>query len=86
MASREVGDGFWLETYINSARRFRDIVEKAGADVALSNHTNDDSMEMKLAALAKRKPGGLIPMSWAKTASSGFSRSLRNARKQGCFA
>ena len=57
MASREVGDRFWFETYIRSAQRFRDIVDKAGADVPLANHTTFDSMDMKLASLAKRRPG-----------------------------
>jgi len=50
-------DRFWFETYANSARRFRDIARKAGADIILSNHTNYDGSKTKLAALAKRKPG-----------------------------
>lgn len=59
--AREVGDRFWFETYINSARRFRDIVEKAGADVLLSNHTAWDGSKVKLPALLTRKPGGPHP-------------------------
>ena len=57
MASREVGDRFWLETYINSVQRWRDIAEKAGADVALANHTSFEGTDAKLAALATRKAG-----------------------------
>ncbi len=53
----ERSDRFWFETYSGSARRFRDIVKKAGADIILSNHTNYDGSKMKLAALAKRKAG-----------------------------
>jgi len=34
----------------------RDVVEKAGADVLLSNHTIYDGSKVKLPALAKRKP------------------------------
>ena len=54
-------DRFWFETYSNSARRFRDIAAKAGADVLLSNHTNYDSSKAKLPALAKRKSGDPNP-------------------------
>jgi metallo-beta-lactamase class B len=61
MASREVGDRFWLETYINSVQRWRDIAEKAGADVSLANHTSFEGTEAKLAALATRKPGDPHP-------------------------
>ena len=61
MASREVGDRFWLETYINSVQRWRDIADRAGADVALANHTSFERTEEKLAVLAKRKPGDPHP-------------------------
>jgi len=54
-------DKFWFETYSNSAQRFRDIVEKAGADVLISNHTNYDGSKTKLPSLAKRKPGDPHP-------------------------
>jgi len=52
---------FWFEIYANSARRFREIAKKAGADIILSNHTNYDGSKTKLAALAKRKPGEAHP-------------------------
>jgi metallo-beta-lactamase class B len=54
-------NSFWFETYSNSARRLRDIVEKAGADVLLSNHTIYDGSKVKLPALLKRKPGDPHP-------------------------
>lgn len=54
-------NSFWLETYSNSARRLREIVEKAGTDVLLSNHTIYDGSKVKLPALSKRKPGDPHP-------------------------
>jgi metallo-beta-lactamase class B len=47
---------FWFDTYISSARRFRDIVTKAGADVLIANHTAFDGSKQKQPALAKRGP------------------------------
>jgi metallo-beta-lactamase class B len=52
---------FWFKTYSDSARRFRDIVSTAGADVILSNHTIFDGSKQKLPALASRKPGQRNP-------------------------
>ena len=46
-----------LGTYLSSAIRFRDIVQKAGADVLIANHTAFDGTKTKIPALAKRKPG-----------------------------
>jgi metallo-beta-lactamase class B len=54
-------DKFWFENYANSARRFREIASKAGADVLISNHTAYDGSLTKLPALAKRKPGDPNP-------------------------
>jgi metallo-beta-lactamase class B len=48
---------FWFETYSNSARRFKEITAKAGADVLISNHTIFDGSKTKMPALEKRKPG-----------------------------
>lgn len=48
---------FWYETYSDSARRFREIAAKAGADVLLSNHPATDATPTKLPALQRRKPG-----------------------------
>jgi metallo-beta-lactamase class B len=52
---------FWFETYSSSARRLREIVEKAGADVLLSNHTNLDGTKVKIPALLNRKAGDRHP-------------------------
>jgi metallo-beta-lactamase class B len=48
---------FWFETYSASARRFKEITTKAGADVIISNHTIFDGSKTKLPALEHRKPG-----------------------------
>lgn len=52
---------FWFETYSASARRFKEIAARAGADVLISNHTMFDGSKTKLAALAGRKPGDPHP-------------------------
>jgi metallo-beta-lactamase class B len=46
---------YWFETYIKSARRFRDVVARAGADVLIANHPNLDGSTAKLLAVARRK-------------------------------
>ena len=53
----ERSDRFWFETYGASARRFRDIAAKAGADVLIANHTSFDGSKAKLPALSKRRAG-----------------------------
>jgi metallo-beta-lactamase class B len=50
-----------LGMYINSSATFRDIVQKAGADVLIANHTIFDGTKTKIPALATRKPGGPHP-------------------------
>jgi len=52
---------YWDETYAKSAEHFRDAVIKAGADVLIANHPNQDGAKMKLAALKTRKPGDPNP-------------------------
>ena len=52
---------FWFETYSASARRFKDIVAKAGADVLISNHLIFDGSKTKLPAVLQRKPGDPNP-------------------------
>ena len=54
-------DRFWFETYSASARRFKEITAKAGADVIISNHTIFDGSKTKLPALEHRKPGDPHP-------------------------
>jgi metallo-beta-lactamase class B len=50
-----------FESYIDSAKRFGDIVSRTGADIILSNHTNYDGSKVKQPALATRKPGDAHP-------------------------
>ena len=52
---------FWFKTYSDSARRFKEITAKAGADIILSNHTDFDGSKTKLPALAQRKAGDPNP-------------------------
>jgi len=52
---------FWFQTYSASARRFKDIAAKAGADVLISNHTIFDGSKVKIPALERRKPGDPNP-------------------------
>jgi metallo-beta-lactamase class B len=54
-------DSFWFDSYITSARRFRDIAARAGADVVISNHTIYDGSKTKIPELARRKPGDPNP-------------------------
>ena len=54
-------DRFWFETYSASARRFKEIAAKAGADVLISNHLIFDGSKTKLPALERRKPGDPHP-------------------------
>jgi len=44
---------FWFTQYATSVQRFRDLAERAGADVLLSNHTNFDGSKAKIPALRK---------------------------------
>ena len=52
---------FWFQTYRDSARRFKEIAARAGADVLISNHTIFDGSKTKIPALAQRKPGDPHP-------------------------
>ena len=52
---------YWYETYAASADHFRDAVKKAGADVLIANHPEQDGAKAKLAALATRKAGAPNP-------------------------
>jgi len=54
-------DAFWFTAYNTSARRFRDIAARAGADVLIANHTNFDGSKTKLPAVLARKAGGPNP-------------------------
>jgi metallo-beta-lactamase class B len=50
-----------IKAYVQSARRFRDLAAKAGADVIFTNHTAFDDTNKKLVAVAARKPGAPHP-------------------------
>jgi hypothetical protein len=52
---------FWFDQYIASARRFRELSMKAGADVLIANHTNFDGSKTKLPVMATRKSGDPHP-------------------------
>jgi metallo-beta-lactamase class B len=65
-------DRFWFETYVNSAKRFRDIVAKAGADVIISNHTNDDDSKVKLPLAAARQASDDNPYVIGKDAAQRY--------------
>jgi metallo-beta-lactamase class B len=52
---------FWFETYAKSAKRFRDVVADAHADVLLSNHTKYDSTPRKVTALKTHRAGAPHP-------------------------
>jgi metallo-beta-lactamase class B len=54
-------DSFWFTAYRTSARRFRDIADKAGADVLLANHTIYDGSRTKLPAVLARRDGDPNP-------------------------
>jgi metallo-beta-lactamase class B len=47
---------FWFESYAESAHRFQEIANKAGADVILSNHAQYDGSVDKIAALKANPP------------------------------
>ena len=52
---------YWYETYAKSSDHFRDVVKKAGADVLIANHPEQDGAKAKLAALTTRKAGAPNP-------------------------
>jgi metallo-beta-lactamase class B len=55
------GMQFSADEYNKSARRFRDIADKAGADVLLSTHPQLDKSDVKLRLLENRQPGDPHP-------------------------
>ena len=50
-----------ISTYIKSAQRFDGIVQEAGADIILSNHTDWDGSKVYLPRMASRAPGSPHP-------------------------
>ena len=63
---------FWFDTYSTSARRFRDMVKRAGADALISNHTIFDGSKSSCRQWPRASPAILTPMSSAMTAFSGI--------------
>jgi metallo-beta-lactamase class B len=59
--SAEFSRDFWLQTYGESASRFRDIMTAAGADILIANHPRFDGTTTKVPALASRRPGDPHP-------------------------
>jgi metallo-beta-lactamase class B len=47
---------FWFRTYSDSAKRFKEIAARAGADVLIANHTIFDGSKTKIPALKTRQP------------------------------
>jgi metallo-beta-lactamase class B len=76
-------DRFWFETYIDSARRFRDVVTKAGADVLISNHPNYDDSKRKLALLSRRGSGSDHPYVVGRDAVQRYLRVAENCAGAG---
>jgi metallo-beta-lactamase class B len=54
-------DAVRFAAYAESAARFRELAEQAGADVLLSNHTDYDGSKEKLPAVETRAAGGPHP-------------------------
>jgi metallo-beta-lactamase class B len=63
---------FWFSAYADSARRFRELADRAGADVLLSNHSEYDDSKGKIAALRTRPAGSAHPYVVGKAAVSAF--------------
>jgi metallo-beta-lactamase class B len=61
-----------LKMYADSAARFRDIADKAGADVIFSNHTEFDGSKQKLPAALARKAGQPNPYVIGKDAAKRY--------------
>jgi metallo-beta-lactamase class B len=76
---------FWYENYSTSARRFREIATKAGADVLLSNHPNYDGTTLHLPALARRKPGEPHPYVVGNESVSRFLTVAEECAKAGAL-
>jgi metallo-beta-lactamase class B len=55
--SPEFPRDYWLRTYGESAARFRDVVQRSGAEILIANHPRFDRTTTKVPALANRRAG-----------------------------
>jgi metallo-beta-lactamase class B len=74
---------FWYEAYSRSARKFREIAAKRGADVLLSNHPATDATTTKLPALQRRKQGEPHPYVIGSNSVSRFLTVAEECAKAG---
>ena len=72
--------------YIRSAERYRDVVQKSGADIVLSNHTAYDSTNAKIAALRARKPDERHPYVIGNAAILRYLTTAEECAKAGFLA
>jgi metallo-beta-lactamase class B len=63
---------FWYESYSSSARRFRDVAARVGADIILSNHPLYDASDVNLPAMGRRGAGDPHPYVIGREAVSRF--------------
>jgi metallo-beta-lactamase class B len=61
-----------VQTYIDSAERFRAIVAQTGAEGVISNHTNYDGSKIKLPLVVSRKAGDPNPYLPGKDAAQRY--------------
>jgi metallo-beta-lactamase class B len=76
-------DRFWFEAYANSAKRFRDVVGKAGADIIISNHPEFDNSKEKFSRLAQRKDGDDHPYVIGRDAVQRYLRVAEHCAEAG---
>lgn len=74
---------FWYNHYANSARRFREIAAKAGADVLLSNHPQYDGSTAKLPMMVQRRPAQPHPYVVGSASVSRFLTVAEECAKAG---
>lgn len=76
---------FWYNHYANSARRFRELAEDAGADVLLSNHPQYDGSTFKLPMMTERRQGQPHPYVVGNDSVSRFLTVAEECAKAGPF-
>ena len=72
--------------YIRSAERYRDVVQKSGADVLLSNHTAYDGTNAKIAALRTRQASQRHPYVIGNAAILRYLTTAEECAKAGFLA